>query len=215
VTSSCSSPVGSPMFNPPVRHTASLQVHPTPHFLACPASLTSVCNSPSEPRSYTSVNLTLRPPSTEPQTPIDIRSTSKLTYSTSSFNPLQGFQSQLHIQIGPGGGSVAAMRTASQPPMSSPSPPPPSLCKQVLVRTVSMPDVCVADNKVAEPPRIPTNLSLPLGEHKLLLLLTKTNACCDYCCVIFLVLMIFLCAPSCYKVPVKIKKKLHCFGLAS
>ncbi|XP_059476691.1 TGF-beta-activated kinase 1 and MAP3K7-binding protein 2-like isoform X2 [Neocloeon triangulifer] len=161
VTSSCSSPVGSPLFNPPVRHTASLQVHPTPHFLARPASLTSVCSSPTaEPRSYTSVNLTLRPPSSDPQPPIDIRSTSKLTYSTSSYSPRQGFQSQLHIQIGPGGGSVAAMRTASQPPMSSPSPPPPPLCRQVLVRTVSMPDVC-SDSKTVE--QFKPNLSLPLA----------------------------------------------------
>ncbi|CAB3380890.1 Hypothetical predicted protein [Cloeon dipterum] len=159
VTSSCGSPVGSPLFKAPVRHTASLQVHPTPHFLARPASLTSVCSSPaSEPRSYTSVNLTLRPPSAEPQTPIDIRSTSRLTYSTSSYSPHQGFQSQLHIQIGPGGGSVAAMRTSSQPPMSSPSPPPLSLCRQVLVRTVSMPDV----SKPAERTWLDPNLPLAL-----------------------------------------------------
>ncbi|KAF4518094.1 hypothetical protein B566_EDAN007795, partial [Ephemera danica] len=101
VTSTCSSPIsgplGSPIFpqQPSLRHTASLHVHPTPHYLPRPSS--------GEPRSYTSVNLTLRPATCEPQPPIDIRSaTSRLTYSTSSYNPIQGFQSQLHIEIGAG-----------------------------------------------------------------------------------------------------------------
>ncbi|XP_011344511.1 TGF-beta-activated kinase 1 and MAP3K7-binding protein 3 isoform X2 [Ooceraea biroi] len=67
-------------------------------------------------RSYTSVSLTLRPPSSEPQPPIDIRSEgSSLTYSTSSLDP-RGFQSRLQISIGPGNvGSVAAARI--RPPM--------------------------------------------------------------------------------------------------
>ncbi|XP_074107416.1 TAK1-associated binding protein 2 isoform X2 [Cotesia typhae] len=69
-------------------------------------------------RSYTSVSLTLRPPSSEPQAPIDIRSQgSSLTYSTSSLDP-RGFQSRLQISIGPGNvGSVAAARI--RPPMGT------------------------------------------------------------------------------------------------
>ncbi|XP_015439261.1 PREDICTED: TGF-beta-activated kinase 1 and MAP3K7-binding protein 3 isoform X2 [Dufourea novaeangliae] len=79
-------------------------------------------------RSYTSVSLTLRPPSSEPQPPIDIRSQgSSLIYSTSSLDP-RGFQSRLQISIGAGAvGSVAAARI--RPPMgpirpSSLIPPP-------------------------------------------------------------------------------------------
>ncbi|XP_020281308.1 TGF-beta-activated kinase 1 and MAP3K7-binding protein 2 isoform X2 [Pseudomyrmex gracilis] len=69
-------------------------------------------------RSYTSVSLTLRPPSSEPQPPIDIRSEgSSLTYSTSSLDP-RGFQSRLQISIGPGNvGSIAAARI--RPPMTN------------------------------------------------------------------------------------------------
>ncbi|KAK0166069.1 hypothetical protein PV328_004519 [Microctonus aethiopoides] len=73
-------------------------------------------------RSYTSVSLTLRPPCSEPQPPIDIRSQgSSLTYSTSSLN-LRGFQSCLQISIGPGsvGGSVTAARI--RPPMAHSRP---------------------------------------------------------------------------------------------
>ncbi|XP_053974943.1 TGF-beta-activated kinase 1 and MAP3K7-binding protein 3 isoform X3 [Hylaeus volcanicus] len=72
-------------------------------------------------RSYTSVSLTLRPPSSEPQPPIDIRSQgSSLTYSSSSLDP-RGFQSRLQISIGAGAvGSVAAARI--RPPMGSSRP---------------------------------------------------------------------------------------------
>lgn len=68
--------------------------------------------SPSQ-RSYTSVNLTLRPPSSEPQAPIDITSqNSSLTYSTSSFDSQKGLASTLQITVGPGGtGSVSSVRT--------------------------------------------------------------------------------------------------------
>ena len=54
------------------------------------------------PRPFTSVNLCLRPPSSEPQPPIEIQSGQSITYSTSSFDPNKGFQSQLQIRIGPG-----------------------------------------------------------------------------------------------------------------
>ncbi|KAL6261871.1 hypothetical protein P5V15_006955 [Pogonomyrmex californicus] len=96
---------------------SDLVVVPRPHYaeplLAIGKSETQIDHT----RSYTSVSLTLRPPSSEPQPPIDIRSEgSSLTYSTSSLDP-RGFQSRLQISIGPGNvGSVAAARI--RPPMS-------------------------------------------------------------------------------------------------
>ena len=96
--------------SPSARVRSALQLCPVPHYLSSPPS--------QQARSYTSVNLTLRPPSSEPQPPIDIRSGgSSLTYSTCSYDPRQGFQSQLQIRIGPGGtGSVSALRTQVPPP---------------------------------------------------------------------------------------------------
>ncbi|XP_049817154.1 TGF-beta-activated kinase 1 and MAP3K7-binding protein 2 isoform X2 [Aethina tumida] len=84
-----------------------LQVTPTQPWLESP---TSSASAPS-PRSFTSVNLTLRPPSSEPQPPIDITSqNSSLTYSTSSFDSKRGLQSRLQITVGPGGGTVSSVR---------------------------------------------------------------------------------------------------------
>ncbi|XP_029175914.1 TGF-beta-activated kinase 1 and MAP3K7-binding protein 2 isoform X2 [Nylanderia fulva] len=97
---------------------SDLVVVPRPHYaeplLAAGTSGTQIDHT----RSYTSVSLTLRPPSSEPQPPIDIRSEgSSLTYSTSSLDP-RGFQSRLQISIGPGNvGSVAAARI--RPPMAN------------------------------------------------------------------------------------------------
>lgn len=87
----------------PTRRKSVLQVTPQQPWLPEPQS----------PRSYTSVNLTLRPPSSEPQAPIDITSqNASLTYSTSSFDSQKGLQSRLQITVGPGGGgSVSATRT--------------------------------------------------------------------------------------------------------
>ncbi|KAG5339114.1 TAB2 protein, partial [Acromyrmex heyeri] len=102
---------------------SDLVVVPRPHYaeplLAIGKSETQIDHT----RSYTSVSLTLRPPSSEPQPPIDIRSEgSSLTYSTSSLDP-RGFQSRLQISIGPGNvGSVAAARI--RPPMAKPFIPP-------------------------------------------------------------------------------------------
>lgn len=98
------------------RHCTSLNVDPTPHFLGAP--------EPSRP--YTSVNLTLRPPSSEPQPPIDISSNAGgLTYSSCSYDPRQGYQSRLKISIGPGGqGTVTAARTTSHRPLSLPATAP-------------------------------------------------------------------------------------------
>lgn len=67
-------------------------------------------------RSFTSVSLTLRPPSSEAQSPIG----SSLTYSTSSSNP-RGFQSRVQISIGPGNiGTVTSARI--RPPMGPTRP---------------------------------------------------------------------------------------------
>ncbi|XP_066991758.2 TGF-beta-activated kinase 1 and MAP3K7-binding protein 2 isoform X2 [Anabrus simplex] len=85
-----------------------------------PGSVSTLPQQP--PRSYTSVNLTLRPPSSEPQPPIDIHSGgTSLMYSTSSYDPNQGYRSKLQICIGPGGaGSVSAMRTQVHEPGRAP-----------------------------------------------------------------------------------------------
>lgn len=53
-------------------------------------------------RSFTSVSLCLRPPSSEPQSLIEIQSGQSLTYTTSSYDPKKGYQSQLQIRIDPG-----------------------------------------------------------------------------------------------------------------
>lgn len=85
----------------PTKRKSVLQVTPQQSWLEEPVS----------PRSYTSVNLTLRPPSAEPQAPIDITSqNSSLTYSTSSFDSQKGLQSRLQITVGPGGSSVSSTR---------------------------------------------------------------------------------------------------------
>uniref|UniRef100_A0A0C9R0D0 Tab2_0 protein n=1 Tax=Fopius arisanus TaxID=64838 RepID=A0A0C9R0D0_9HYME len=73
-------------------------------------------------RGYTSVSLILRPPSSEPQPPIDIQSQgSSLTYTTSS-SDCRGFQSRLLISIGPGKvGNVAAARIKSRMGVTRPN----------------------------------------------------------------------------------------------
>lgn len=110
------------------KHTSILQVTPQLPW----------CQEPMSQRSYTSVNLTLRPPSTEPQAPIDITSqNSSLTYSTSSFDSQKGLQSRLQITVGPGGGSVSSVRTrprSSYHPHDSPE-------ETVPVRAGSLPDL--------------------------------------------------------------------------
>ena len=96
------------------KHVASLHFVPTPlhasHLIPCPPpDKESVQVSD---RSYTSVNLRLRQPSSDPQPAIDIKgSGSSLTYSTSSLDRRRGSRSSLQISIGPSGGSVSAMRT--------------------------------------------------------------------------------------------------------
>ncbi|XP_070524575.1 TGF-beta-activated kinase 1 and MAP3K7-binding protein 2 isoform X3 [Cardiocondyla obscurior] len=103
---------------------SDLVVVPQPHYAEPLLTIGKSETQIDHTRSYTSVSLTLRPPSSEPQPPIDIRSEgSSLTYSTSSLDP-RGFQSRLQISIGPGSvGSVAAARI--RPPMTKPFIPPP------------------------------------------------------------------------------------------
>nr|WMZ41605.1 TAB2-1 protein [Altica viridicyanea] len=85
------------------RRTSTLQLTPVQPWVQTPTS-------PS-PRSFTSVNLTLRPPGSTPQDPIDITSqNSSLTYSTTTFDSQKGLQSRLQITVGPGNGSVSALR---------------------------------------------------------------------------------------------------------
>lgn len=98
------SPVpGRPPIRP--RHVSEMTLQPE-----MPYSPPSDGNTP---RSYTSVNFTLRPPSSASiQSPIDISAGPSLTYSSSSYDARQGYQSSLQITVG--GASVpafSAMRT--------------------------------------------------------------------------------------------------------
>lgn len=86
----------------PPRRTSVLSVTPSQPWLQTATS----------PRSFTSVNLTLRSPCSTPQDPIDITShNAGMTYSTSNFDAEKGLGSRLQITVGPGGGgSVQAVR---------------------------------------------------------------------------------------------------------
>lgn len=114
------------------RHCTALNFEPTPHY----------AGPPEISRPFTSVNLTLRPPSSDPQPPIDISSGGGgLTYSSCSYDPRQGYQSRLQISIGPGGqGTVSAAR--ARPPR-----PPPSMLRTA----TSMPDVATTSSLLMAP----------------------------------------------------------------
>lgn len=87
-----------------VRHTTAISVQPeTPPFNR------DVQHSP---RSFTSVNFTLRQPTSTPQSPIDISAgpSPSLTYSSSSYDARKGYQSRLEITVGSGGSSISASR---------------------------------------------------------------------------------------------------------
>jgi hypothetical protein len=105
----------------PGRHVSQLSVQPEPAFTrmleqkTSPGG-TSTCSGTTGQRSYTSVNFTLRQPTSilpEIQTPIDIQAgPSSLTYSSSSFDAKQGFQSHLKITVaGNGESCIQAVRT--------------------------------------------------------------------------------------------------------
>ena len=101
---------------PGVRHVSSVYITPSlphgAHHAPCPSPSNDDGEIPIRGRSYTSVNLQLRQPSSDPQPPINIQgSGSALTYSTSSLDHRCGARSSLQISIGPGGGTISAMRT--------------------------------------------------------------------------------------------------------
>ncbi|KAJ6649347.1 TGF-beta-activated kinase 1 and MAP3K7-binding protein 2 [Pseudolycoriella hygida] len=87
-----------------VRHTTAISVQPeAPPFNR---------DSQNSPRSYTSVNFTLRQPTSAPQSPIDISAgpSPSLTYSSSSYDARKGYQSRLEITVGSNGSSISASR---------------------------------------------------------------------------------------------------------
>jgi hypothetical protein len=98
-----------------------MSVQPEPAFTKMleqktPVGGTSTCSGTTGQRSYTSVNFTLRQPTSilpEIQTPIDIQAgPSSLTYSSSSFDAKQGYQSHLKITVaGNGESCIQAVRT--------------------------------------------------------------------------------------------------------
>lgn len=108
----------------PTRHFTQLSMQPKPAFTKL---LEDSKTSPGEggasvstgsmgQRSYTSVNFTLRQPTSilpSPITPIDIQAgPSSLTYSSSSFDAKQGYQSHLKITVaGNGESCIQAVRT--------------------------------------------------------------------------------------------------------
>jgi hypothetical protein len=113
----------------PSRHVSQLSVHPQPAFTSMleqkstPIGATTTTSGTSGQRSYTSVNFTLRQPAAilpSPQTPIDIQAgPSSLTYSSSSFDAKQGYQSHLKITVaGNGESCIQAVRT-KQPTLSA------------------------------------------------------------------------------------------------
>lgn len=104
------SPVsGRPPLHP--RHISEVSVQPEMPFSPPLAPLNGT------PRSYTSVNFTLRPPcTTSVQNPIDISAGPSLTYSSSSYDARQGYQSSLQITVGGTGAPAvfSSMRTRAQ-----------------------------------------------------------------------------------------------------
>lgn len=110
------SPVKTTGFgSPSAPHRSEIVLEPHPHYTE-PYMNLSLPLTTEQSRSFTSVSLTLRPPSSEAQSPIG----SSLTYSTSSSNP-RGFQSRVQISIGPGNiGTVTSARI--RPPMGPTRP---------------------------------------------------------------------------------------------
>ena len=105
----------------PPRHTTQLNVQPELPFTNMLDNVPSTSKgiTTTGQRSYTSVNFTLRQPTSilpSPQTPIDIQAgPSSLTYSSSSFDAKQGYQSHLKITVaGNGESCISAVRTKSQ-----------------------------------------------------------------------------------------------------
>ncbi|XP_063696280.1 TGF-beta-activated kinase 1 and MAP3K7-binding protein 2 [Culicoides brevitarsis] len=105
------SPVSGRRPPPRPRHISEVTVQPEMPFSPAPVPANGA------PRSYTSVNFTLRPPcTTSAQSPIDISAGPSLTYSSSSYDARQGYQSSLQITVGGTGTPpvFSAMRTRAQ-----------------------------------------------------------------------------------------------------
>ena len=122
---SSSAPPIPPRPTRPSRHVSQLSVRPEPAFTSMldpkkpQFGETSASSGTLGQRSYTSVNFTLRQPTSilpSPQAPIDIQAgPSSLTYSSSSFDAKQGFQSHLKITVaGNGESCIQAVRTKQQ-----------------------------------------------------------------------------------------------------
>lgn len=119
---SSSAPPIPPRPTRPARHMSQLSVKPEPAFTSMLDPKKTVIGETSAStgtigqRSYTSVNFTLRQPAPilpSPQAPIDISAgPSSLTYSSSSFDAKQGYQSHLKITVaGNGESCIQAVRT--------------------------------------------------------------------------------------------------------
>lgn len=106
----------------PSRHVSQMNLRPEPAYSrmldpknAQPGETSAAAGTAGQ-RSYTSVNFTLRQPTSilpSPITPIDIQAgPSSLTYSSSSFDAKQGYQSHLKITVaGHGESCIQTVRT--------------------------------------------------------------------------------------------------------
>ncbi|CRK87990.1 CLUMA_CG001776, isoform A [Clunio marinus] len=117
----------------PARHISQLKVQPEPAFTSIlepkksPNGGASIATGTAGQRSYTSVNFTLRQPTSilpSAQSPIEIQAgPSSLTYSSSSFDARQGYQSHLKITVaGNGESCVQAVRTKQPSSLNSTLP---------------------------------------------------------------------------------------------
>lgn len=101
------SPVtGKQPVRPPTRHVSAISMNPDPVYL-------QQITQPQ--RSFTSVNFTLRNPTPGGQTPINITALPGNTYSSTSYDARQGYQSRLEITVGNDNSTaVSAMRARSR-----------------------------------------------------------------------------------------------------
>ncbi|XP_055704843.1 TGF-beta-activated kinase 1 and MAP3K7-binding protein 3 isoform X2 [Phlebotomus papatasi] len=89
--------------------------------------------TPKAPRRYTSVKFNLKDFSQDPDSAgdgsVELLQATNITYSSSSLNSEQGYQSRLHINVGRNGGVISAVRTRpthnvqALAPLEPPSPP--------------------------------------------------------------------------------------------
>ncbi|KAL5288103.1 TAB2 family protein [Megaselia abdita] len=103
------------------KFSSGLHINPKPaytQFLGNPIS-------PTNPKSFTSVNFSLRPPSDTPQNPIEIqaRPDSGLSYSSVSFNPKEGLKNQLQIHVNDKSGQFTISQIHQRTSPSTPHQP--------------------------------------------------------------------------------------------